>query len=78
MVALACDRPATAGHITHVESDYYFSILQRKALTPNDLQTVSAVRERIHQFEREFNQEPVIFNWGYTRSDLERRLKKAA
>ena len=50
--------------------ELYFSILQRKALTPNDLATLDAVAERVLGFGRQYRQIARPFEWTFTRQKL--------
>lgn len=68
--------PVHASWLNQIE--IYFSILQRKALTPNDFPSLEAVRDRIHRFAKRFNACGKPFNWTFTRHDLRRRLDEYA
>ena len=59
--ALAVPLPVHASWLNQIE--IYFSILERKALTPNDFPNLAAVMERIHAFERIFNRTADPFAW---------------
>lgn len=72
--ALAVPLPVHASWLNQVE--IYFSILERKALTPNDFPNLAAVMERIHAFERIFNRTADPFAWTFTREDLRQLLKR--
>jgi hypothetical protein len=50
--------------------ELYFSILQRKALTPNDLPTLEAVAERVLGFGEQYPQIARPFEWTFTRQKL--------
>ncbi len=52
----------------------YFSIVQRKALTPNDFPNLKAVEQRLLAFEALYNDTAVPFHWRFTRQQLEGRL----
>ena len=54
----------------------FFSIVQRKVLTPNDFPDLPAVEQRLLAFETLYNDTAVPFNWRFTRADLERRLRQ--
>jgi hypothetical protein len=64
--------PTHASWLNQVE--IYFSILQRKALTPNDFPDLAAVEQRLLDFETLYNDTAVPFNWRFTRADLDGRL----
>jgi hypothetical protein len=50
--------------------EIYFSIIQRKVLTPNDFPCLEAVAERLANFERHFESIAHPFEWKFTRTDL--------
>ena len=58
------------------QAEIYFSIVQRKVLTPNDFTDLAAVEQRLLTFERHYEQIARPFEWTFTRSDLERLLKR--
>jgi hypothetical protein len=64
--------PTHASWLNQIE--IYFSIVQRKALTPNDFPDLAAVERRLLAFEARYNDTAVPFHWRFTRRDLERRL----
>jgi hypothetical protein len=72
--AVAVILPVHASWLNQIE--IYFSILQRKALTPNDFSGLAAVAERIHDFERLFMRTAAPFAWKFTRADLRALLDK--
>jgi len=67
--------PIHASWLNQVE--IYFSILQRKALTPNDFENLDAVRLRLSLYEQLTNRQPKPFEWKFTRKDLEEWLQRA-
>lgn len=54
--------------------EIYFSILQRKALTPADFPTLLAAASRILAFQRHYQRIARPFEWRFTRRDLARVL----
>jgi len=54
----------------------YFSIVQRKVLTPNDFPDLAAVEQRLRAFAARYNDTAVPFRWRCTRAGLERRLRQ--
>jgi hypothetical protein len=66
--------PVHASWLNQVE--IYFSILQRKALTPNDFESLEQLQDRIQQFERYYEQAAQPFKWKFTRRDLDKLLMK--
>jgi hypothetical protein len=65
--------PVHASWLNQIE--LYFSILQRKVLTPNDLHSLAELIERIHAFGQRYSALDKPFAWTFTRHDLERRLR---
>ena len=70
---LAVNVPFHASWLNQIE--LYFSVLQRKALTPNDLATKQALTERILGFEDHYNHTAKPFRWNFTRHDLAKRMR---
>jgi len=66
--------PTHASWLNQIE--IYFSILQRKALTPADFATQAAVAARILGFQRHYEQIAEPFAWTFTRRDLHRLLAR--
>lgn len=64
--------PVHASWLNQIE--IYFSILQRKALTPNDFPSLEAVQERILSFQRYYETIASPFEWKFTRRDLDALL----
>jgi len=64
--------PTHASWLNQIE--IYFSIIQRKVLTPNDFADLAAVEHRLRAFEALYNDTAVPFDWRFTRADLEERL----
>jgi len=60
--------PVHASWLNQIE--LYFSILQRKALTPNDLPTLEAVGEHVLGFGEHYRQIARPFQWTFTRQKL--------
>jgi hypothetical protein len=60
--------PVHASWLNQIE--IYFSIVQRKVLTPNDFTSLSAVAERLLAFERYYETLAKPFEWTFTRQDL--------
>lgn len=66
--------PVHASWLNQIE--IYFSILQRKVLTPNDFSSLAVLRERILGFQEYYQQILKPFEWKFTRKDLNRLLCK--
>lgn len=60
--------PVHASWLNQVE--IYFSIIQRKVLTPNDFPDLDAVRVRLALYEKLSNQCPKPFAWKFDRNKL--------
>jgi transposase len=52
------------------QAEIYFSIVQRKALTPNDFTDLGQIRDRLAAFEIRYNDIATPFSWRFTRTDL--------
>lgn len=68
--------PVHASWLNQVE--IYFSIIQRKVLTPNDFVDLAAVEARLRLYEALANQQPRPFAWQFTRTKLETWLQRLA
>jgi hypothetical protein len=68
--------PIHASWLNQVE--LYFSIVQRKALTPNDLGSLEALGHRLLAFGAHYRQIARPFAWTFTRHDLGRVLARIA
>jgi len=66
--------PVHASWLNQIE--IYFSVIQRKVLTPNDFPSLTAVEQRLLAFERHFESIATPFEWRFTRADLARLLHK--
>ncbi|MCJ7607736.1 MAG: IS630 family transposase [Thermoplasmata archaeon] len=66
--------PVHASWLNQVE--IYFSVLQRKVLTPNDFASVQELRDRILRFQDHYEQIARPFQWKFTRNDLQRLMKR--
>jgi transposase len=66
--------PVHASWLNQIE--IYFSIVQRKVLTPNDFPDLGEVAQRLLGFQRRYQQTAVPFGWRYTRADLHRLLRR--
>lgn len=66
--------PIHASWLNQIE--IYFSIVQRKVLTPNDFSCLAEVEERLLHFQERYQQVAQPFEWKFTRADLARLLKK--
>jgi hypothetical protein len=60
--------PVHAFWLNQVE--IYFSILQRKAISPSDFDDLDDLAKRILDFQERYNVEATPFSWNYSRVDL--------
>ena len=60
--------PVHASWLDQVE--IYFSMVQRKVLTPNDFPDLGAAEDRLSRFAECYNATATPFRWLYTRTDL--------
>jgi hypothetical protein len=60
--------PVHASWLNQVE--IYFSVIQRKVLTPNDFSSLAQVAERLLAFQHFYEQIAKPFEWKFTRADL--------
>ena len=66
--------PVHASWLNQVE--IYFSIIQRKVLTPNDFADLKAIRLRLALYEELSNQSPTPFQWKFDHTKLTALLAK--
>ncbi len=68
--------PIHASWLNQIE--IYFSIVQRKVLTPNDFHSLATVARRLNEFEHLYNEIAEPFGWKFTRNDLNDWLDRLA
>ena len=68
--------PVHASWLNQVE--IYFSMVQRKVLTPNDFADLQEVELRLRLYEDLSNRTPRPFNWRFTKLDLFKWLQRQA
>jgi DDE superfamily endonuclease len=68
--------PVHASWLNQVE--VYFSMVQRKVLTPNDFANLQEVELRLRLYEELSNRTPRPFNWRFTKQDLFEWLQRQA
>jgi hypothetical protein len=66
--------PVHASWLNQIE--IYFSIVQRKVLTPNDFPSLAAVKQRLLAFQNRYETMAQPFAWKFTRHDLAKLLDK--
>jgi len=71
---VAVHTPIHASWLNQVE--VYFSIIQRKVLTPGDFATLSDLKNRLLQFQTYYEAAAKPFQWKFTRRDLAKLLSK--
>jgi hypothetical protein len=58
--------------------EIFFSVVQRKVVTPNDFHDLTDVEDRLIAFQNRYNFTARPFTWQYTRHDLHDLLKRTA
>jgi DDE superfamily endonuclease len=66
--------PVHASWINQIE--IYFSIVQRKVLSPNDFSSLSHLEDCLMDFQKRYEQTASPFQWTFTRDDLCELLAK--
>lgn len=66
--------PIHASWLNQIE--IYFSIIQRKVLTPNDSSCLDDMKSRLFRFQERYEQIAKPFEWKFTRADLLKLLAK--
>jgi len=56
--------------------EIYFSIVQRKALTPSDSQSPEETEQRLLKFQQRYQEIAKPFQWKFTRQNLRDLLKR--
>jgi hypothetical protein len=74
--AILVHLPVNASWLNQVE--VYFSMLQRKVLTPNDSADLQELELRIRLYEELTNRDPRPFDWKFTKYDLFDLLRRLA
>jgi hypothetical protein len=72
--AVMVHTPVHASWLNQVE--IYFSILQRKVLSPNDFTDLTALEKRLSDFEGRYNATAGPFNWKFTTAQLDDLLTR--
>ena len=68
--------PVHASWLNQIE--IYFSVVQRKVLTPNEFPDVQTVEKRLLDFQAYYEAIARPFEWKFTRADLDELLVKLA
>ena len=72
--AIQVHTPVHASWLNQIE--IYFSIVQRKVLTPNDFPDLQTLEKRLLDFQTYYETLAKPFEWKFTRTDLDRTLAK--
>jgi hypothetical protein len=72
--AVMVHTPVHASWLNQVE--IYFSIVQRKVLSPNDFTDLDQVEQRLDAFQQRYNANARPFKWKFTPTDLENLLAR--
>jgi hypothetical protein len=72
--AVLVHTPVHASWLNQVE--IFFSVVQRKVVTPNDFTDLNQVRNRLRRFEDRYNATAQPFKWRFTTSDLDDLLAR--
>ena len=88
MIRLAFDRPPPrrlaepdprphAGACERLnQAEIYFSVVQRKVVTPNDFPDLETLEQQLLAFGRRYEQIATPFEWKFTRADLDRLAER--
>jgi transposase len=68
--------PVHASWLDQIE--IFFSVVQRKVVSPNDFSDLAEIEARLAAFECRYNDVARPFNWKFTRHDLDRLLIRIA
>ena len=58
------------------QAEIYFSIVQRKVLTPNDFPDLDTLEQRLLAFGRRYKRIAQPSEWKFTRADLDRLARQ--
>ena len=72
--AIMVHTPVHASWLNQIE--IYFSIFQRKVVSPNDFTDLDTVIDRLSAFEARYNQTARPFKWKFTTTDLANLLDR--
>ncbi|MFD4764636.1 IS630 family transposase [Streptomyces sp. NPDC058439] len=72
--AVMVHTPVHASWTNQIE--IFFSIVQRKVVSPNDFTDLAQVRDRLRAFEDRYNAAAQPFQWRFTTSDLDELLAR--
>ncbi len=72
--AIMVHTPVHASWLNQIE--VFFSIVQRKLLSPNDFDDLDIITERLAAFETRYNEAAKPFQWKFTTTDLAHLLER--
>jgi len=72
--AMLVHLPVHASWLNQIE--IYFSVIQRKVLTPNDFESLADLEDRLMKFQEHYEHVAKPFEWKFTRDNLTMLMKK--
>lgn len=72
--AIQVHTPVHASWLNQIE--IYFSVVQRKVLTPNDFPNLETLEQNLLDFQHRYEEIAKPFKWKFTKDDLHRILSK--
>lgn len=72
--AIQVHTPVHASWLNQIE--IYFSVVQRKVLTPNNFPDLATLEDRLLEFQSYYDNVAKPFEWKFTREDLARILER--
>lgn len=72
--AIQVHTPVHASWLNQIE--IYFSVVQRKALTPNEFHDLEHLEDCLMRFQSHYEQTARPFQWKFTREDLQQLMSK--
>ena len=58
------------------QAEIYFSVVQRKVLTPNDIEDLEQLESRLYAFQNHYESVAAPFEWRFTRLELSKLMAK--
>jgi hypothetical protein len=74
--AIMVHTPVHASWLNQIE--IYFSVVQRKLLTPDNVASLEVLADQLTAFETRYNQAARPFDWRFNSNDLDRLLHRIA
>lgn len=66
------------GNASPLPDEIFFSVVQRKVVSPNDFTDLAQIEHRLLDFEKRYNATAKPFQWKFTRDDLRDLLIRIA